>query len=256
MKAVILAGGLGTRLSEETSVIPKPMVEIDGKPILWHLMKNLYSQGIKEFIICCGYKGIKIKEFFLNYGLHSSDIFYDGKTQKVEILKTDNEDWKVICADTGLNTMTGGRLKRIENYLSDDEPFLMTYGDGLANVDIKKLLKFHNKNSVMATLTSVIPPGRFGSIKIENDKVTRFIEKPQGDGSFVNGGFFILEKKVLSLIKGDESIWEGFPLENLSEQGQLSAFLHEGFWQPMDTLRDLNYLKSLVRDNKAPWINW
>jgi len=256
MKAVILAGGLGTRISEETALKPKPMIEIGGKPILWHIMKIYSHYGINEFIICCGYKGYVIKEYFANYFLHQSDITFDLSKNEMKIHQERAEPWKVTLIDTGENTMTGGRIKRIKEYLEDEEDFCLTYGDGVANIDISQLIKFHNTHGKLATLTSVFPQARFGSIDIEKDKVKRFVEKPRGDGALINGGFFVLNSSVIDQIEGDSTIWEQEPLNNLANKGELMAFKHDGFWQPMDTLRDKNYLEELWSSNKAPWKLW
>ena len=256
MKAVILAGGLGTRISEETSFKPKPMIEIGGKPILWHIMKIYSHHGINEFIICCGYKGYLIKEYFANYFLHQSDITFDMSNNEMKIHQERAEPWKVTLIDTGENTMTGGRLKRVKEYLDNDEPFCLTYGDGVADINISQLIKFHNTHGKLATLTSVFPQARFGSIEIEKDKVKRFVEKPRGDGALINGGFFVLNTKIFNEIDGDNTIWEQEPLNNLSNKGELMAFKHDGFWQPMDTLRDKNFLEELWGSNKAPWKLW
>ena len=255
MKAVILAGGKGTRLTEETTIRPKPMVEIGYKPILWHILKIYSTHGINDFIICCGYKGYMIKEYFANYFLHTSDITFDIKNNKIEVHNKNSEPWKVTLVDTGQNTMTGGRLARIKDFLTD-EIFCFTYGDGLADINIKKLIEFHKKENRKATLTAVQPRGRFGSLKIESSMVTNFEEKPRGDKAWVNGGFFVLNRSVLDLIEGDKCIWEKQPLETLSNNNELSAFLHHGFWHPMDTIRDKIYLEGLWASNKAPWKKW
>jgi glucose-1-phosphate cytidylyltransferase len=256
MKAVILAGGLGTRLSEETQIKPKPMVEIGGKPILWHIMKLYSFYGINDFIICCGYKGFVIKEYFSNYFLHQSDVTFDLSKNTYEIHKKHSESWKITLVDTGELTMTGGRLKRIEEYLGSDENFCFTYGDGVANINIDDLIKFHFSHNKMATLTATYPPGRFGAIEMIENKILRFIEKPQGDGGMVNGGFFILNRKVINKIKDDTTIWEQEPLSNLAIEGELMAFKHEGFWLPMDTLRDKHKLEELWEKGNAPWKVW
>jgi len=256
MKAVILAGGLGTRISEETALKPKPMVEIGGKPILWHIMKIYSHHGINEFIICCGYRGYVIKEYFANYFLHQSDITFDMTNNEMKIHQERAEPWKVTLIDTGENTMTGGRLKRVKEYLDNDEPFCLTYGDGVADINISQLIKFHNTHGKLATLTSVFPQARFGSIDIEKDKVKRFVEKPRGDGALINGGFFVLNTKIFNEIDGDNTIWEQEPLNTLANKGELMAFKHDGFWQPMDTLRDKNSLEELWGSNKAPWKLW
>ncbi len=257
MKTVILAGGLGTRLSEETSLKPKPMVEIGGMPILWHIMK-IYSQyQFNDFIICCGYKGYLIKEYFANYSLHTSDITFNMRDNKVHIHANKTEPWNVTLVDTGENTLTGGRLARVSNYLDVDEPFFFTYGDGLANINLDQLLDHHKKNGKLATLTAVQPPGRFGAIKLdEGDQVIKFQEKADGDEAWINGGFFVLDPKVLELIDGDDCVWEKDPLEKLSKQKQLSAFKHKGFWQPMDNLRDKNKLNKMWLDKNALWKTW
>jgi len=255
MQAVILAGGLGTRLSEETTIKPKPMVEIGGKPILWHIMKIYSSYGIHDFIICLGYKGYLIKEYFANYFLHTSDVTFDMVNNKMNVHQNHAEPWHVTLVDTGENTMTGGRLKRIQPYL-DDENFCFTYGDGLSNVDITKLIEFHNQEGTLATLTATYPPGRFGALNLERNRITRFKEKPEGDNELINGGFFVLSPKVMDYIDGDETVWERAPMEKLAQDGELSAFIHKGFWQPMDTLRDKNYLEELWNTGKAPWKIW
>jgi len=255
MKTVILAGGQGTRISEETHLKPKPMIEIGGKPILWHIMKSYSAHGIHDFIICLGYKGYFIKEYFANYFLHNSNVTFDMENNSMKVHENSAEPWKVTLVDTGDKTMTGGRLKRVASYL-DNEPFCFTYGDGLSNVDIGALIKFHKKQKTLATVTSVQPPGRFGALSMEDNKIIAFEEKPQGDGSWINGGFFVLSPKVLDYIQDDTSIWERTPLQRLSEEGQLSAFRHHGFWQPMDTLRDRIHLEELWESNKAPWKIW
>ena len=256
MKAVILAGGLGTRLSEETSVKPKPMVEIGGKPILWHIMKIYSYYGINDFIICCGYKGYMIKEYFANYFLHQSDITFDMSKNKIKIHQKRAEPWKVTLIDTGEKTMTGGRIKRIKGYIDEGEDFCLTYGDGLANINIAELIKFHKGHRKLATLSSVLPPGRFGALEIKDSQITSFFEKPSGDGAFINGGFFVLNSKAIDYIKGDTTVWEQEPLNNLANSGELMSFKHEDFWQPMDTLRDKYYLEELWESNKAPWKLW
>ena len=256
MKAVILAGGLGTRISEETSSRPKPMIEIGGKPILWHIMKTYSSHGINEFIICCGFKGYVIKEYFANYFLHMSDITFDMVNNKMEVHQQFAEPWKVTLVDTGEFTMTGGRLKRVKEHLVNEEAFCFTYGDGLSDVDITELINFHHKQKAKATLTATAPPGRFGVLDIEERKVKSFREKPHGDGALINGGFFVLSPEVIDYVKGDDTIWERDPLEKLAKEGVLAAFEHNGFWQPMDTLRDKNYLEELWQSNNAPWKVW
>lgn len=257
MKAVILAGGFGTRLSEETSTKPKPMVEIGGKPILWHIMKMYSHHGINDFIICCGYKGYVIKEYFANYFLHMSDITFDMQSNKMEVHQQHAEPWRVTLVDTGESSMTGGRLRRVSSYLNDGESFCFTYGDGVSDVNISKLVDFHNKHGLDATLTSVFPPGRFGALDIKHDgSVASFKEKPKGDGGQINGGFFVLSPKVLKLLNSDDCVWEKEPLETLANTGQLKAFRHNGFWQPMDTLRDKVLLDNLWASQEAPWKVW
>ena len=256
MKAVILAGGLGTRISEETTVRPKPMVEIGGKPILWHIMKLYSHYGIQEFVVCCGYKGYIIKEYFANYFLHMSDVTFDMSRNSMEVHHRNAEPWKVTLVDTGDQTMTGGRLKRVAPYIENDELFCLTYGDGLSDVNIGELISFHRATGVMATLTAIYPPGRFGALELSGNKVRRFAEKPQGDGSMINGGFFVLSPKVLSYINGDQTIWEQEPMERLAADGQLAAFKHAGFWQPMDTLRDKQRLEELWEGGNPPWRVW
>jgi len=256
MKAVILAGGLGTRLSEETTLKPKPMVEIGGKPILWHIMKIYSFYGIDEFIICCGYKGYIIKEYFNNYFLHQSDVTFDMTSNKMKIHQKRAEPWKVTLLDTGENTMTGGRIKRIKKFIKKDEDFCLTYGDGVADIDISKLVKFHKKHGKLATLTAVVPPGRFGAVEIKESQVTSFNEKPIGDGGLINGGFFVLNFKAIDYIKNDNVIWEKEPLNTLTMDQQLMAFTHNKFWQPMDTIREKNYLDNLWNSNNAPWKLW
>ena len=255
MKAVILAGGHGTRISEETHLKPKPMIEIGGKPILWHIMKNYSSHGINDFIICCGYKGYIVKEYFANYFLHMSDVTFDMKNNKMDVHHKSAEPWTVTLVDTGLNTMTGGRLKKIEEYVKDDS-FCFTYGDGLSDVNISELIQFHKNNNTKATVTSVQPPGRFGTLDISGDKITNFKEKPVGDGNWINGGFFVLEPSIFDYLKDDATVWEREPLEKLAMENQLSAFKHTGFWQPLDTLRDKNYLDTLWNSNNAYWKTW
>lgn len=256
MKAVILAGGLGTRISEETNLKPKPMVEIGGRPILWHVMKIYSAHGINDFIICVGYKGYVIKEYFANYFLHMSDITFDMQHNRMEVHQKHAEPWRVTIIDTGEQTMTGGRLRRVREYVGD-ETFCFTYGDGVANIDVSHLIAFHHQQRTQATLTGVQPPGRFGALDVSCDhKISTFKEKPQGDGSWVNGGFFVLEPGVFELLHGDEEIWERAPLESLANTGQLSVYKHDGFWQPMDTLRDKNLLESLWAEGRAPWKVW
>lgn len=260
MKAVILAGGYGTRISEESGIRPKPMVEVGGKPILWHIMKIYSSHGINEFIICCGYKGYIIKEYFSNYFLHMSDVTIDIKENSLEVLNNNTEPWKVTLIDTGEGTMTGGRLKRVQKYIGD-ETFCMTYGDGVSDLNIKELISFHKNHGKQATLTAVQQPGRFGAftLKENEDSITTFREKVQGDGkegAMINGGFFVLEPSVFNHIENDSTVWEKDPLENLAKSGELSAYKHFGFWQPMDTLRDKNVLEELWQKNQAPWKKW
>ncbi|MDQ4147381.1 MAG: glucose-1-phosphate cytidylyltransferase [Pseudomonadota bacterium] len=257
MKAVILAGGLGTRLSEETTLRPKPMVEIGGKPILWHIMKIYSAHHINDFVICCGYKGYVIKEYFANYLLHMSDVTFDIKRDKVEIHHNNAEPWRVTLIDTGDGTGTGGRIKRVESYL-DNETFCLTYGDGLSDINIRQLLDFHRQQNTLATLTAVQPPGRYGAFSLTSDqsKIPHFREKPKGDGAWVNGGFFVLEPAVMNYIDGDPIFWEAEPLSRLAEDGELSAYRHYGYWQSMDTLRDKNVLEDLWRSGKAPWKIW
>ena len=257
MKVVILAGGLGTRISEETFLKPKPMIEIGSKPILWHIMKIYSHYGINDFIICCGYKGYVIKEYFSNYFLHMSDVTFDMQLNRMEVHQRYAEPWRVTLVDTGENTMTGGRLKRVASYVQDEEAFCFTYGDGVIDVNITKLIEFHRGHGLQATLTATYLPGRFGALDIHPDqRVTSFKEKPKGDGGLINGGFFVLSPKVIDLIDGDQSVWERAPLERLAENGQLKAYPHEGFWQPMDTLRDKNVLEDLWASGKAPWKIW
>ena len=253
MKAVILAGGLGTRLSEETVVKPKPMVTIGGKPILWHIMKSYSHYGINEFVICCGYRGYVIKEYFANYFLHMSDITFDMQKNEMEVHSRHAEPWKVTVIDTGDDTMTGGRIKRVAQYVKDEEMFCLTYGDGVSDVDIGGLIEFHKSQGKLATLTATQPPGRFGALLLDDVDVKSFQEKPQGDGAWINGGFFVLSPKVLDYIEGDQTIWERKPMEQLAADGQLNAFFHNGFWYPMDTLRDKVYLEELWQSGKAPW---
>ena len=256
MKAVILAGGLGTRISDETATKPKPMIEIGGFPMLWHILKVYSYYGINEFIICCGHKGYVIKEYFANYFLHMSDVTFDFATNETEVHYQRAEKWKVTLIDTGEHTMTGGRIKRVKNYLVDQSCFLLTYGDGLADVNIRQTISFHENHGKLATLTAVSPPGRFGALRKNGSRVEEFIEKPIGDGGLINGGFFVLSPKVIDYIDSDQSIWEQEPLRALASDGQLEAYDHDGFWQPMDTLRDLNHLEALWSAGKAPWKMW
>lgn len=257
MKVVILAGGLGTRISEETSTRPKPMIEIGGKPILWHIMKLYSHHGISDFIVCCGYKGYLIKEYFANYFLHMSDVTFDMSKNSMQVHKQHAEPWRVTLIDTGEDTMTGGRLKRIEPYIRDEEAFCMTYGDGVADINISDLIEFHRSNDALATLTATLAPGRFGALNIDSHKkILSFVEKPKGDGNLINGGFFVLSPAVLKFVDNDSTTWEREPLERLANRGQLCAYEHTGFWQPMDTLRDKTYLEELWRSGKAPWKVW
>jgi glucose-1-phosphate cytidylyltransferase len=257
MKAVILAGGLGTRLSEETSLRPKPMVEIGGMPILWHIMKGYSAHGVNDFIVCCGYKGYVIKEYFANYFLHMSDITFDLSSNSMQVHQQKTEPWRVTLIDTGESTMTGGRLKRVANFLQGEDEFCMTYGDGVSDVNHTELIAFHRAHGLQGTLTATIPPGRFGALDIHDDqRITAFKEKPKGDGGMINGGFFVLSPEVIELIENDQTIWEREPLEILSKSDQLKAFKHEGFWQPMDTLRDKIHLEELWKSGKAPWKVW
>lgn len=257
MKAVILAGGLGTRLSEETEHIPKPMVQIGHRPILWHILKTYSAHGVNDFIICCGYKGYVIKEYFANYFLHQSDVTFDMLDNRMVVHEKRAEPWSVTLVDTGDNTMTGGRLKRVAKYLEGEDSFCFTYGDGVSNIDITALLNFHKSHGLLSTMTAVYPPGRFGAVDITDDHmITSFREKPKGDGGMINGGFFVLSPEVLKFIGGDQTIWEDVPLHALSAQRQLKAYKHEGFWQPMDTLRDKNHLEELWRSGSAPWKVW
>jgi glucose-1-phosphate cytidylyltransferase len=256
MKAVILAGGLGTRISEETSVRPKPMVEIGGKPILWHILKIYSHFGINDFVICLGYKGYIIKEFFANYFLHTADVTFHMEENRMEVHDSMTEPWRVTLVDTGDTTQTGGRLKRVSKYLVGEDTFCLTYGDGLADIDVAKSIEFHRLHGKLATITAVQPSGRWGSLLIDGDQVTAFREKPVGDGVSVNGGFFILSTKVVDYIKGDQTLWEREPLERLAEEGNLKAYPHTGFWQPMDTLRDKTQLEELWQRDAAPWRKW
>ncbi len=256
MKAVILAGGLGTRLSEETSSRPKPMVEIGGKPILWHIMKMYAHHGVNDFVICCGYKGYVIKEYFANYFLHMSDVTFDMRSNRMEVHQKRAEPWNVTLVDTGDESMTGGRLRRVAEYVRDEESFCFTYGDGVSDIDIGASIKFHKRHGKAATLAATFPPGRFGALDIEGHQVKRFMEKPKGDGAMINGGFFVLSPLVLDYLESDVTVWEQQPLQKLSMDGQLMAFEHHGFWQPMDTLRDKIYLEELWAGGKAPWKKW
>jgi glucose-1-phosphate cytidylyltransferase len=256
MKVVILAGGLGTRISEETHLKPKPMIEIGGKPILWHIMKIYSAYGLNDFVICCGYKGYIIKEYFANYFLHMADVTFDMQKNQMKVHQCNAEPWKVTLVDTGENTQTGGRLKRVSDYVKDDEAFCFTYGDGVSDIDITKLIAFHKTQNVIATLTAAAPPGRFGALDIVGNKVISFREKPKGDGMMINAGFFVLSPKVFNYIDNDETVWELAPLMSLAKNGNLAAFHHHGFWRPMDTLRDKNYLEDLWQSGNAPWKVW
>lgn len=255
MKAVILAGGMGTRLSEETGTKPKPMVEIGGRPILWHIMKIYSAFGIHDFIICLGYKGYLIKEYFANYALHMSDVTIEMTTRRTEVLQNSVEPWRVTLVDTGDNTMTAGRLKRVRPHLGDSD-FCFTYGDGVSDVNIKALIEFHQRQKTLATVTAIQPPGRFGVLEIESDRIKGFLEKPKGEGGWINGGFFVLSPRVIDWIEGDQTVWEREPMERLAKDGHLSAFRHAGFWQPMDTLRDKIHLEELWDSGAAPWKVW
>ena len=256
MKAVILAGGLGTRFAEETNVRPKPMIEVGGRPILWHIMKIYSAHGVNDFVICCGYKGYVIKEYFANYFLHMSDVTFDMVKNEMIVHQKRAEPWRVTLVDTGDESMTGGRLKRIMGHVKDEEFFLFTYGDGVGDIDVSKTIAFHREHGKAATLTATYPPGRFGALQTEQGKVTDFLEKPQGDGGMINGGYFVLSPKVFDYIGGDDSIWEQEPLRQLAADGQLMAYEHHGFWQPMDTLRDKQHLDALWQSRKAPWHVW
>ena len=256
MKAIILAGGHGTRLSEETDLKPKPLVEIGGKPILWHIMKIYSTHGINEFIICCGYKGYVIKEYFANYFLHSSDVTFELEDNNMIVHKQNDEPWKVTLVDTGDKTMTGGRLRKIADYVKEEPAFCFTYGDGLSDINITESIKFHKANGLLATVAAVNPPGRFGAIEIEKNRVLGFSEKPRGQGGLINGGFFVLSPQCIDLIQDDDVSWEASPLETLAEDGQLAAYEHNGFWQPMDTMREKNLLQNLWDSGEAPWKIW
>ena len=256
MKAVLLAGGLGTRLSEETSTRPKPMVEVGGRPVLWHIMKLYSHHGINDFVVCCGYKGYVIKEYFANYFLHMSDVTFDISANSMAVHERHAEPWRVTLVNTGDDTLTGGRLKRVAAYIKDDDAFCFTYGDGLSDVDIAASIDFHRRHGKHATVTAVLPPGRYGAIERAGDQVTRFVEKPPGDGGLINGGFFVLSPAVLDYIEGDRTSWEAEPLGQLAADGQLMTFEHSGYWQPMDTLRDKNHLEELWNTGAAPWKCW
>jgi glucose-1-phosphate cytidylyltransferase len=256
MKAVILAGGLGTRISEETHLKPKPMIEIGGMPILWHIMKSYSAYGIHDFVVCCGYKGYVIKEYFANYFLHMSDVTFDMQNNKMEVHQQNAEPWRITLLDTGESTQTGGRLKRVAAYLQNEEAFCFTYGDGVAVVDIGKLIEFHRQHGKLATITAVQPPGRYGAINMEGNLVRGFIEKPRGEGGWINGGFFVLSPKCIDYIDGDQTAWEHEPLSTLATESQMMAYHHSGFWQPMDTLREKNMLEELWVSGNAPWKIW
>lgn len=256
MKTVLLAGGLGTRISEETHLKPKPMIEIGGKPILWHIMKMYSSHGINDFVICCGYKGYVIKEYFANYFLHMSDVTFDMVGNEMEVHQQKAEPWRVTLVDTGEETMTGGRLKRVASYLKDEEAFCFTYGDGVSDVDLSKVIDFHKSHGKLATVTAVSPPGRYGALELDGGQVKGFAEKPRGDGGLINGGFFVLSPECIDAIEGDDVPWETAPLNEITRRGQLMAYHHEGFWQPMDTLREKNLLEELWESGKAPWRTW
>ncbi|MCF8196776.1 MAG: glucose-1-phosphate cytidylyltransferase [Polynucleobacter sp.] len=256
MKAVILSGGLGTRISEETHLKPKPMIEIGGKPILWHIMKMYSSYGVNDFLICCGYKGYVIKEYFANYFLHMSDVTFDMASNEMKVHQRNAEPWKVTLIDTGDDTLTGGRLKRVSDYVKAESEFCFTYGDGVSDIDIGALISFHRQHRKLATVTAVQPPGRYGALVLSGDQVTGFTEKPRGDGGLINGGFFVLSPKCIDLIQGDQTTWEGDPLLSLASSGELMSYKHDGFWQPMDTLRDKSHLEELWASGNAPWKNW
>lgn len=256
MKAVILAGGLGTRISEETHLKPKPMIEIGGKPILWHILKMYSAHGVNDFVICCGYKGYVIKEYFANYFLHMSDVTFDMADNRMIVHHQKAEPWKVTLVDTGDDTLTGGRLKRVADYIKNEETFCFTYGDGVSDIDIGASIKFHQKHGKLATVTAVQPPGRYGALERSGDRVIIFVEKPRGDGDLINGGFFVLSPKCLELIEGDQTAWESFPLSQLAKMKEVMAYEHQGFWQPMDTLREKTLLEQLWATGKAPWKIW
>ena len=256
MKAVILAGGLGTRISEETHLKPKPMVEIGGKPILWHILKLYSSHGVNDFVICCGYRGYIIKEYFANYFLHMSDVTFDMRSNQMEVHQKKAEPWRVTLVDTGESTLTGGRLKRVGDYIRNEEAFCFTYGDGLSDVDITSTIDFHRRHGKIATVTAVLPPGRYGALALDGPQVSSFVEKPRGDGGFINGGFFVLSPRCLDFIDGDDTSWESTPLARLSAGGEMMAYEHRGFWQAMDTLRDKTTLEELWSSGRAPWKKW
>jgi glucose-1-phosphate cytidylyltransferase len=256
MKAVILAGGLGTRISEETSLRPKPMIEIGGRPILWHILKLYSHHGVNDFVICCGYRGYMIKEYFANYFLHMSDVTIDLSKNEMRVHHRKSEPWRVTLVDTGESTLTGGRLRRVAQYVRDEHDFFFTYGDGVSDVDLTAELAFHRRHGKLATVLAVQPPGRYGALQLDGTRVQGFVEKPRGDGGLINGGFFVLSPKVIDLIEGDQTSWEGAPLAELAARGQLEAFRHDGFWLPMDTLRDKNQLEELWSGDRAPWKVW
>ncbi len=256
MKLVILAGGYGSRISEESTIKPKPLIEIGNKPIIWHIMKHYSVYGINDFIICCGYKSYLIKEYFANYSLHNSDITFHLNNNSLTVHNDRSEPWNVSLIDTGEDTMTGGRILRVKNYIEANEKFLLTYGDGLSNINIHNLIKFHNNNNKLATLSAVYPPARFGALELNKNQVISFKEKPKGDGAYINGGFFVLNYEVFKYIKNDQTIWEQEPLNNLANDKQLNAYLHDGFWHPMDTIRDKKYLNDLWAKKQAPWAIW
>jgi glucose-1-phosphate cytidylyltransferase len=256
MKAVILAGGLGTRISEETTARPKPMIEIGGKPVLWHVMKTYSHWGINDFVICCGYRGYMIKEYFHNYSLHMSDVTIDLRKDSLTVHRSDVEPWSITLVDTGAETQTGGRLKRVRSHVEGEERFCFTYGDGLSDVNVAQAIEFHRTSGALATLTAVQPPGRFGQLEMSEQRITSFREKPPGDGAWINGGYFVLDPKVIDYIEGDATVWERGPMERLAEEGNLAAFIHRGFWHPMDTMRDKILLEGLWESGKAPWKAW
>jgi glucose-1-phosphate cytidylyltransferase len=256
MKAVILAGGLGTRFAEETQIRPKPMIEIGGKPILWHIMKGYSAHGINHFVICLGYKGYLVKEFFANYCLHTSDVTFDMEQNKMEVHRRAAESWRVTLVDTGDQTQTGGRVQAIRKFVKHDDAFCLTYGDGVSNVNLTKLIEFHRAHKKLCTLTAVQPPGRFGALELAGQRIARFVEKPHGDGGWINGGFFVVDPSAIDYIEGPSTVWENEPLQRLALEGQLMAYQHQDFWQPMDTLRDKNQLESLWANGKAPWRVW
>lgn len=256
MKAVILAGGRGTRMVEETATRPKPMVEVGGRPLLWHILKTYASHGITDFVVCCGYRGYIIKEYFANYFLHTSDATFDLRNNTMEVHQTTAEPWRVTLVDTGIDTQTGGRLRRVRDHLAGEDVFCFTYGDGISNVDITRLVEHHRRNGLLATITAVQPPGRFGALQTEGDRAVGFLEKPQGDGQWINGGYFVLSPEAISYIAGDDTIWEDEPLTRLAAEGQLGVYRHGDFWQPVDTLRELHHLEHLWQTGSAPWKVW